>query len=66
MVKEKENGKVVICPDCKKEKSINDCSLHSERTTTCYYCHLIKEHMVDVKEPPKDSKSKQKKEKKKK
>lgn len=54
MSKLKKGTEVVICPNCKRENTINDCEIHKNSKEACYYCHLVKEHVSKYKEDKPD------------
>ena len=60
-MKEKdEDGKIVICPKCKKEKTISVCESHKNTENECHYCHLMEQHMKPWEaDKPDDKKSKE-------
>lgn len=49
-MKAKDNSGVeLICKDCDRSRTINECTLH-KTSMECYYCHLVKEHLHENKE----------------
>ena len=45
-----KNNEIVMCPDCKREMTINICETHPKNKDKCHYCHLQKEHIVNYDE----------------